>query len=262
LPLAKPVRAPAYGLGNLLDVFGYHEVIDGVRFAFTDRFGGVSQPPYAELNLGSASGDEAGAIAENFRRVASAFEVEPEAVIRISQVHGRDVHVVRPGAELPASPMPSADAIVTTRTDVVLCVRAADCLPVLLADPANGVAGAVHSGRRGLYAGVVPAAVEAMRELGAESITAVLGPYACGKCYEVPEEMRAEVAGRAPAAYAETSWGTPSLDVAAGVSAQLAELDCQVVDATSCTIESEDLYSYRREGQVSGRLAGLVRLAA
>jgi polyphenol oxidase len=242
-------------------VFGYHEVIDGVRFAFTDRFGGVSQPPYAELNLGSARGDEAGAIAENFRRVASAFEVEPGAVIRISQVHGRDVHVVRPGAELPAA-VPSADAIVTTRTDVVLCVRAADCLPVLLADAANSVAGAVHSGRRGLYAGVVPAAVEAMRELGAESITAVLGPYACGKCYEVPEEMRAEVAGRAPAAYAETSWGTPSLDVAAGVIAQLTELDCQVVDATSCTIESEDLYSYRREGQVSGRLAGLVRLAA
>ena len=64
-----------------------------------------------------------------------------------------------------------------------------------------------------------------MRELGAERITAVLGPYACGKCYEVPAEMRAEVAERVPASYAETSWGTPSIDVAAGVSAQLAELD-------------------------------------
>ncbi|HEU4948314.1 MAG TPA: peptidoglycan editing factor PgeF [Kribbella sp.] len=242
-------------------MFGYDEVIDGVRFAFTDRFGGVSRPPYAELNLGSASGDEAAAIAQNFRRVASAFEVEPDAVVRVSQVHGRDVHVVKPGDELPVSPMPPADALVTTRTDVTLCVRAADCLPVLLADPARGVAGAVHSGRRGLFAGVVPAAVEAMRELGAESIVAVLGPYACGRCYEVPEEMRAEVAGRVPAAYAETSWGTPSLDVAAGVAAQLAELDCRVLDVSRCTIESEDLYSYRREGQLSGRLAGLVRLA-
>lgn len=241
-------------------MFGYDEVIDGVRFAFTGRFGGVSRPPYAELNLGSASGDDGTAITENFRRVASAFEVEPGALVRVSQVHGRDVHVVGPGTELPLRPTPVADALVTTRTDVALCVRAADCLPVLLADPVRGVAGAVHSGRRGLAAGVVPATVQAMRDLGAGPIIAVLGPYACGDCYEVPEAMRAEVAARAPAAYAETSWGTPSLDVAAGVTAQLAELDCRVVDASRCTIESDDLYSYRREGPVSGRLAGVVRL--
>jgi YfiH family protein len=242
-------------------VFGYDEVLDGVRFAFTDRFGGASRPPYGELNLGSAQGDEADAIAENFRRLATEFGVGADGVVRVSQVHGRDVHVVRPGDVLPTRPMPIADALVTTRTDVALCVRAADCLPVLLADQVNGVIGAAHSGRRGLYVGVVPATVEAMRELGAEGIIAVLGPSACGNCYEVPEEMRAEVAERAPASYAETSWGTPSIDVAAGVAAQLAELDCTVINATTCTIESENLYSYRREGPVSGRMAGLVRLA-
>jgi len=241
-------------------VFGYDEVLEDVRFAFTDRFGGASQAPYGELNLGSAAGDEGSAIAENFRLLADEFRVRSEAVIRVSQVHGNNVHLVAEGDELPVLPMPSADALVTTRTDVALCVRAADCLPVLLADPGNGVIGAAHSGRRGLYSGVVPATVEAMRELGAERITAVLGPYACGKCYEVPAEMRAEVAERAPASYAETSWGTPSIDVAAGVIAQLGELDVRVIDATSCTIESEDLYSYRREGPVSGRMAGLVRL--
>ena len=245
-----------------MGVFGYDEVLDGVRFAFTDRFGGASQPPYGELNLGSAQGDEAEAIAENFRRLASEFGVAADRVVRVSQVHGNDVHVVGVGDELPLRPMPRVDALVTTRTDVALCVRAADCLPVLLADQVNGVIGAAHSGRRGLYAGVVPATVQAMRALGAEHITAVLGPYACGNCYEVPEEMRAEVAERVPASYAETSWGTPSIDVAAGVTAQLAELDCTVINATTCTIESENLYSYRREGAVSGRLAGLVRLAS
>jgi copper oxidase (laccase) domain-containing protein len=106
------------------------------------------------------------------------------------------------------------------------------------------------------------ATVAAMRALGAGRITAVLGPYACGNCYEVPAEMRAEVAERVPASYSETSWGTPAIDVAAGVEAQLAELDCTVIRATTCTIESENLYSYRREGAVSGRLAGLIRLAA
>ncbi|TDO49845.1 hypothetical protein EV643_10573 [Kribbella sp. VKM Ac-2527] len=239
-------------------MFGYDEVRDGVRFAFTDRYGGASRPPYGEFNLGGW-GEEPEAIAENFGLVAAEFGVRDDAVVRVSQVHGRDVHVVEAGDEVPAGSLP-ADALVTTRNDVVLCVRAADCLPVLLADPVNGVVGAAHSGRRGLYVGVVPATVEAMRGLGAERITAVLGPYACGKCYEVPADMRAEVAERVPAAYAETSWGTPSIDVAAGVIAQLGELGVEVIDATSCTIESEDLYSYRREGAVSGRMAGLIRL--
>ncbi|TCO51898.1 hypothetical protein EV646_101894 [Kribbella antiqua] len=238
-------------------MFGYDEVLRDVRFAFTDRFGGASQAPYGELNLGG-SGEDPELIAENFRLVADAFGVRPEGIVRVSQVHGRDVYVVQPDDELPLSPMPTADALVTTRSDVVLAVRAADCLPVLLAG--DGVIGAAHSGRKGMYVGVVPATVEAMRELGASRITAVLGPYACGNCYEVPAEMRAEVAERVPASYAETSWGTPSIDVAAGVKAQLAELDVELIDATSCTIESENLYSYRREGPVSGRLAGLVKL--
>ncbi|NEA36790.1 peptidoglycan editing factor PgeF [Streptomyces sp. SID13031] len=242
-------------------MFGYDEVRDGVRFAFTDRYGGASQPPYGELNLGSAQGDEAGAIAENFRRIATEFGVAPERVIRVNQVHSPDVHVVGPG-DIAIDPRPRADAMVTTQTDVVLCVRAADCLPVLLADQAGTVIGAAHSGRRGMYSGVVPATVAAMRALGAGRITAVLGPYACGNCYEVPAEMRAEVAERVPASYSETSWGTPAIDVAAGVEAQLAELDCDVIRETACTIESADLYSYRREGPVSGRLAGLIRLAA
>jgi YfiH family protein len=241
-------------------VFGYDEVFEGVRFAFTDRFGGASLPPYGELNLGAPSGEGEAPVNENYRLIGDAYGVGRDGVVRVSQVHGRDVHVVRPDDALPVWPLPTADALVTTRTDVTLCVRAADCLPVLLADSVNGVVGAAHAGRRGMYAGVVPATVAAMRELGAGRITAVLGPSACGKCYEVPAEMRAEVAEQVPASFAETSWGTPSIDVAAGVVAQLAELDCAVIDATSCTIESENLYSYRREGAVSGRMAGLVRL--
>lgn len=241
-------------------MFGYDEVLSTARFAFTDRFGGASRAPYGELNLGSAVGDDAEAVTANFRVIAAEFGVRPDGVVRVSQVHGRAVHVVRPDDELPAQPMPVADGIVTTRDDVVLCVRAADCLPVLLVG--DGVIGAAHSGRKGLYVGVVPATVEAMRGLGARRITAVLGPYACGQCYEVPADMRAEVTEKVPASYGETSWGTPSIDVAAGVRAQLDEFGVEVVDATRCTIESEDLYSYRREGPVSGRMAGLVKLSA
>ncbi|MFC0624305.1 peptidoglycan editing factor PgeF [Kribbella deserti] len=242
-------------------MFGYDEVIEDVRFAFTDRYGGVSQPPYAELNLGSASGDDVQAVAENVRRVAHAFGVGHGALIRVSQVHGADVHHVDAEADLTfGSPMATADAMVTTRTDVALCIRVADCVPILLADPVNRVAAAVHAGRPGMFAGVVPAAVDAMRELGAQDILAIVGPHVCGRCYEVPVELRDEVAAKVPAAYAETSWGTPALDVGAGVTGQLADAGCRIIDAARCTIESDDLFSYRREGKASGRLAGVVRL--
>lgn len=239
-------------------MFGFDKTIDGVRFAFTDRFGGASTAPYGELNLGYASGDSDDAVTDNFRRVAEAFEVAPARLVRMNQVHGRDVHVVGPGQE--DQPVPTADGLVTTRDDVALAARAADCVPVLLADASAGVVGAVHSGRPGLFHGVVPAAVETMRSLGATRITAVVGPHVCGRCYEVPAELRAEVAERVPVSHAETSWGTPALDIGAGVFWQLEQAGCTVVDASRCTIESDDLYSYRREGRASGRAAGVVRL--
>ena len=104
----------------------------------------------------------------------------------------------------------------TARPGVVLAVRAADCVPVLLADPDAGVIGAAHAGRPGLVAEVVPHTVAAMRALGAADITAWVGPHVCGACYEVPAEMQAEVVAVEPAAGATTSWGTPSLDLGAG----------------------------------------------
>ncbi|WP_344231853.1 peptidoglycan editing factor PgeF [Kribbella hippodromi] len=241
-------------------MFAYDEVLGGARLAFSDRYGGASKPPYGEFNLGTAAGPDADGVRANFQQVATEFGVPAGHVVVVHQVHGRDVQVVRPDDQLPLSEYPKADALVTDRSDVVLAVRAADCLPVLLVG--DGVIGAAHSGRKGMYVGIVPATVDAMRKLGASRITAVLGPYACGKCYEVPAEMRAEVTAQVPASYSETSWGTPAIDVAAGVRAQLADLDVEVIDATACTIESGSLYSYRREGPESGRMAGLIKLAA
>ena len=174
----------------------------------------------------------------------------------LHQVHGHDVVVV---ADEPVE-RARADALVTDRTGVVLAVRAADCVPVLLADPVAGVVGAAHCGRPGLAAGVLPRTVEALRGLGARRLTAWLGPHVCGACYEVPEELQAEVAAVVPAARATTSWGTPSLDLGAGARAQLEEAGVALVDAGRCTRESADLFSYRRDGRAAGRLAGLVRL--
>ena len=130
--------------------------------------------------------------------------------------------------------------------------------PVSCADPQARVVAAVHAGRPGMVAGVVPAAVAAMRSAGARDLHAWVGPHVCGACYEVPEQMRAEASAVVPEAHAETSWGTPALDIGAGVHAQLVDAGVSVVDASRCTIEHEDLFSYRRQGRASGRLAGLV----
>jgi len=84
----------------------------------------------------------------------------------------------------------------------------------------------------------------------------------CGACYEVPADLQEQVAAVEPASRATTSWGTPALDIGAGVRAQLEREGVEVVDVSRCTRESEDLYSFRRDGEQAGRLAGLVRLHA
>jgi YfiH family protein len=179
-------------------------------------------------------------------------------VVRMRQVHGAAVHTVDREwlADRPAQPV--ADALVTAVPGVILLVRVADCVPLLLADVDRSVVGAAHAGRPGLVAGIVPATVARMRELGAGRIVAWLGPHVCGRCYEVPAQMRAEVAAAVPASFSETSWGTPAVDVGAGVVSQLEAEGVEVVDASRCTLEDDDLFSYRRQGVASGRLGGLV----
>ncbi|WP_269854373.1 peptidoglycan editing factor PgeF [Streptomyces sp. RPT161] len=234
--------------------------MSGAHFAFTDRWGGVSAAPYEELNLGGAVGDEPRAVRENRELAAKALGLDPGAVVWMNQVHGNDVAVVT--APWDGAPVPAVDAVVTARPGLALAVLTADCVPVLLADPVAGVVAAAHSGRPGLVAGVVPAAVEAMTGLGArpERITAFTGPSVCGRCYEVPGEMRAAVAESVPEAWAQTSWGTPAVDVAAGVHAQLARLGVARREKSHiCTLESADHFSYRRD-RTTGRLAGYVWL--
>ncbi|MFE5888718.1 peptidoglycan editing factor PgeF [Streptomyces sp. NPDC056468] len=236
------------------------DTVSGAHFAFTDRWGGVSAAPYEELNLGGAVGDDTDAVLTNRDLAAKSLGLDPGRVVWMNQVHGTDVAV----ADGPwrDRPVPDVDVVVTAQRGLALAVLTADCVPVLLADPVAGIVAAAHAGRPGMIAGVVPAALRAMTDLGAESsrIVARTGPAVCGRCYEVPEAMRAEVAAREPTAHAETSWGTPAVDVAAGVHAQLARLGVRDREQSPvCTLESEDHFSYRRD-RTTGRLAGYVWL--
>ncbi|MET9453847.1 peptidoglycan editing factor PgeF [Streptomyces canus] len=241
-------------------MIGRRESVSGAHFAFTDRWGGVSAAPYEELNLGGAVGDHPEAVATNRELAAKSLGLDPARVVWMNQVHGADVVVV--SAPWGERPVPQVDAVVTAERGLALAVLTADCTPVLLADPVAGIAAAAHAGRPGMVAGVVPAALRAMTELGADParIVARTGPTVCGKCYEVPEEMRADVAAVEPAAHAETSWGTPSVDVTAGVHAQLDRLGVRDRQQSPvCTLESGDHFSYRRD-RTTGRLAAYVWL--
>jgi polyphenol oxidase len=176
------------------------------------------------------------------------------------QVHGTGVAVV----DAPdASGVPDVDALVTTTPGLGLVVLAADCLPVLLADPDAGVVAVAHAGRAGLAAGVLPAVLDAMADHGATAAgtTAVLGPAACGRCYEVPAELADAVEAAVPGSRATTSWGTPSLDLTAGALGVLRAAGVRRATAVGgCTLEQPGRwFSYRRDG-VTGRHAGLVRL--
>ncbi|REE98664.1 peptidoglycan editing factor PgeF [Thermomonospora umbrina] len=231
-----------------------------VRIAFTDRSGGVSAPPFDGRNLGGAVGDDPAAVLANREATARELGLDPDRVVFMRQVHSAEVrYVTAPFGDDP----PPLDAVFTDRPGLALAVLVADCAPVLVADPEAGLVGAAHSGRAGTALGVVPALVGAMAERGADPsrMAAVIGPSACGPCYEVSAELRDEVAGLIPETRATTRRGTPALDVRAGVEAQLKGAGvADIRHDARCTLESPELFSYRRAAR-TGRFAGYAWLA-
>lgn len=252
-------------------MFFWRERIDpagtdfGVEWAVTDRHGGSSQAPFGEFNLAGHVGDLEGAVQTNRHRLAHELGLRAADLRLMDQQHGCDV-ALTPGTRgreraQEGGLAPAVDGLVSGRTDEALVVLVADCAPVLLLDRAEGLVAAVHAGRPGMVAGVVPATLEWLRSLGAGQLEAVVGPSVCPRCYEVPEAMRDAAAAAEPVSASVTWTGTPAVDVAAGVVAQLAREGVAVRWLPGCTREEPDLYSYRRDG-TTGRLAGVVRLLA
>jgi YfiH family protein len=227
-----------------------------VRRIVTSRSGGVSTGPYASFNLGDRVGDDPAAVAANRRRLAGAAGLAADSVIWMEQIHGATVQVVdgpRTG------PVEATDALVTATPGIAVAVLVADCVPVLLADPVSDVVAAVHAGRVGAAAGVVPRAVEAFRSAGGDPSRGdvLLGPAICGACYEVPPEMQVAVESRLPGSAVRTRKGTAGLDLRAGLARQLAALGVdRIVSDPRCTAEDPELYSHRRDG-TTGRQAGV-----
>lgn len=229
--------------------------------AFSTRIGGASGGPWAQGNLALHVDDDPAAVQANRTALARALGLLPGRLAFAEQVHGRGVAVV--GPEPGAGSVPSVDGLVTRHRGVGLVMMAADCLPVLLADPVAGVVGAAHAGRAGLVEGVLQEVLRVMGELGAEpaGTTAVLGPAVCGACYELPAELADEVERSVPGSRTTSRHGTPAADLAAGAEAVLAAAGVtRTAQVGGCTVEQPEVFFSHRRSGVTGRHAGVAWL--
>ncbi len=227
-----------------------------VDLAFTDRYDGVSAVPFDSLNLALVGEDDPEARRRNVALLLEDF-APGAGLADMEQVHGSTV--VQAGG-----PREKCDALVTDRPDVVLMVRVADCVPRPARRRRGGVIGAAHAGRNGRCRGRRRGAASSRcAALGADRVTAWIGPHICGRCYEVPAEMRDEVAAVEPATASTTSWGTPAARPRRRSDAPSSSASAsRCTDVSRCTLESPDLYSHRRDGARAGRFAGVIRRRA
>lgn len=211
-----------------------------ITVTYTTRLGGLSAGRWGNCNLGGKSGDDPEAVLANRTALADTLGVP---LCLVCQVHS-GIAVDMDDAFVPTAPYGcdmsggdiasadvqqaatlEADAQVTSRAGVALGVFAADCLPVLLADPVCGVIAAAHCGRKGLQRDVIAATVALMCAKGArpERIVATLGPRICGDCYETGDAIADAFDAQWPGSFALTRFGGTGIDIAAAASSALTQ---------------------------------------
>jgi len=226
--------------------------LPGARAAFSTRLGGVSEAPYDALNVAILTGDERDRVGENRRRLAGSIERDPAGVVMGRQVHGTSLarheapQQPRVYADVAKSP-DEVDAQATSNPKLTPLVMVADCLPVAMVGPGGVVM--AHCGWRGLAGGIVGEAVEAV-----QAEAAAIGPGIGPCCYEVGQEVLSAFDHLDGVARGKM------LDLTAVATALLGRAGVTPVESsglcTSC--DAELFYSHRRNGERTGRQAGLV----
>lgn len=205
----------------------------------------------------------------DYARLGLALDLAVDRIVRVRQVHGRDVLVVRPGDRPPAETV--ADAVVCLAPGMAASVRIADCVPILIADADHRVVAAVHAGWRGTCAGVVGAAVRAIAEEGipAADLIAAIGPAIGACCYQVDDRVRTTFLGMTPDAVAwftEDGPGRWRLDLWQANADQLEDAGlppASIHRSGVCTADHpESCFSHRREGSGAGRMVAAIALGS
>lgn len=273
----RPVQAPSPILAENLRAIG-------APAAFSTRVGGVSAGTFSSLNFGNPSDlprerrDPPENIARNLHLLLESAGVprpDQMEIVQVHQVHGNKAHVVRRGGPShDGSPDPitgeipdtKADAIVTDDPCRVLCVRTADCTPILLSSADGRVVAAVHAGWRGVISGVAVATVGAMRSLGAGEIVAAIGPCISSERFEVGPEVLAEF-GRVFGTAAPVRVVAPAdpcskgfVDLQTALRIQLESCGVREIEVVRlCTVSRPDLFfSHRRDDGHTGRMASII----
>ena len=240
----------------------------GTSHGLFTRLGGVSKGHLSSLNVGATVGDDPANVAANRERMLATLGLTPEAVRTAWQVHGAKVLVAN-GREPQAHPPPQADGIITDRPGLGLVMRFADCVPILLHDPVQGVIGMAHAGWRGTVAGAGRATVRAMQEtFGSRpaDIVAGIGPSICAQHYAVgPEVVTAmrEAFGDDEGLIHVGADSISHLDLWAANKRALQEAGVtQVEVAGLCTAcHTDEFFSHRAEGGRTGRFGAVLTLS-
>lgn len=244
------------------------DLLDGVRHGFFTRKGGASSGLYSGLNCGRGSNDQSEIVTTNRARVAEAMGVAPDRLAGVHQVHSADVVTVTAAEDAGQTDQVRADALVTKVPGVALSVLTADCQPVLFADAEAGVIGAAHAGWRGALGGVLEATVDAMRDLGAQNIRAVIGPTISQRAYEVGWDFMDEFTAEDPEYqrfFANGPNEKPMFDLPAFGLMRLRAAGVEAQWTRHCTYSDPELFfSYRRSthrGEADyGRLISAIAL--
>jgi hypothetical protein len=244
----------------------------GVPHAFSTRIGGVSPPPFESLNLGNPNGchiqDQSARIRENYRILQRAAGCADRHLTYLHQVHGGVVSTLRAGQAHDNDT--KGDALVSDDPSRALCVRIADCVPLMLASDDGKNVAAIHAGWRGVIAGVAVNAIRQMNVLGdvpAERIVAAIGPSIGFDSFEVgPEVIEAFVAAfgsDAPVRRRDDGKGYVNLAEALRRQLRAAGIRAELLDWTDrCTFrDADEFYSHRRDQGVTGRMAALIAAA-
>jgi polyphenol oxidase len=218
---------------------------EGYEVAFTTRVGGVSEGPYASLNLGRKSGDDPERADENRRIACEAVGADLEKLALNYQVHSS--RVLRAA---PAIRGEHADGLWTDEPDLPVLAMSADCLPIVLvrAGTEKPAVAVLHAGWKGLLAGIVESGVAALSH---STLAAAIGPGIGPCCYEVGEEVAAPFRER----FGDDVVRESRLDLWTSAERALRAAGVEQVDRVDrCTAcEPETFFSHRRDAGRTGR---------
>ena len=233
-----------------------------VRHGFFGRRGGVSTGVYKSLNCGPGSGDEPEKVMENRRRVCAAIGGSIEKLAAPRQIHSS--RAVATDTAFAPNDRPECDALVTKRPGLVLGVLAADCAPIVLCDPHNGVIAAVHAGWRGAVGGVIESTIEVMAALGADpgKTAAGVGPCLSQSSFEIGPDVAEAVMNATPWAehlFAPGTGDRQLFDLKRYCLGRRARLGVAHMDALQddTLTQPDEYFSHRRAVKAGDRDCGL-----